>query len=166
MHDMTTTKKTQSLQRGSTLYLRVTIAVIALVVITLCLFALPAAYVTDKTGGYRPIIIGMYVSAIPFFWALRQALNLLGYIDRNKAFSRKSVHAIKSVKYCALIISALFAAGMPYIYLVADADDAPGILATALVILFASTVIATTAAVLQALFQHAVDIKKENDLTV
>lgn len=154
------------MKRVSTTYLRGTVLLIGLVVIALCVFVLPAGLTDDRMGGYAPIIVGMYVAAIPFFWALYQAIKLLNYIDHNEAFSDGSVQALKNVKYCAIAISTLFAVGLPYVYLVADADDAPGVLAVALVIFFASTVIATTAAVLQKLFQNAVDIKSENDLTV
>jgi hypothetical protein len=60
----------------------------------------------------------------------------------------------------------MFAAGMPYIFNVADKDDAPGVVAMALVIIFASLVIGVFAAVLQKLLQSVVAIKSENDLTV
>src|SRR5688500_15622035 len=104
------------LHRGSTFVLRTTIWTIGLLVLVICLFVLPYAIRTDATGYYRPIVIGLYVPAIPFFIALYQALKLLGYIDRNKAFSELSVKAIRNIKYCGLAISGMFAAGMPYIY--------------------------------------------------
>jgi hypothetical protein len=93
-------------------------------------------------------------------------MKLLNHIDRNQAFSESSIASFRTIKYCALVISGLFAGGMPYIFYVADKDDAPGVVAMALVIIFASFVIATFAAVLQKLIQNAVDIKSENDLTV
>ena len=45
-------------------------------------------------------------------------------------------------------------------------DDPAGFVAIGLVVIFASAVIATAAAVFQTLLQNAVDIKSENDLTV
>ena len=103
---------------------------------------------------------------MPFFFALYQALKLLNHIDRNNAFSLPAVKALEKIKYSALAISGLFTAGMPYVFYVADRDDAPGVAAIGFVIIFASFVIATAAAVFQQLFQNAVDIKSENDLTV
>jgi hypothetical protein len=154
------------LKHGSTLFLRATVIIIALTVLALCIFALPTGIRTDNVGGYRLILLGMYVPAIPFFIALYQAMNLLSYIDTNKAFSDLSVKALSNIKYCALIISGLFAAGMPYIYIVAERDDAPGVILIGLVITGASLVIAIFAALLQKLLQNAIDIKSENDLTV
>ena len=55
---------------------------------------------------------------------------------------------------------------MPLFYLIAEIDDAPGIILIGMVIIFASMVIAVFAAVLQRLLQEAIDIKSENDLTV
>lgn len=151
---------------GSTLVLRGAIALIGLIVLAVCVFALPAGILSDNTGAYRPILIGLYLPAIPFFVALLQGLKLLGFVDKNTAFSEASVQALKVIKYCAITISGLFIAGLPYIYLVADRDDAPGVILFSMVIVFVSFIVATFAGVLQKLFQNAVTIKSENDLTV
>ncbi len=137
-----------------------------LVVLALCIFLLPAGIRSDITGYYRPLLLGMYVPAIPFFIALYQTLKLLRYIDNHQAFSPLSVKALKGIKYCGISISALYAASMPYIAYVADRDDAPGVVAIGLVIVFVSCVIAVFAALLQKLVQNAMDIKSENDLIV
>lgn len=154
------------MKRGSTLFLRGVVLLLGLVVLAVCVFILPVGIATDNVGGYRFILLGLYAAAIPFFVALYQAWKLLDYIDRNAAFSEQSARALINIKYCAIVISGLFAAGMPYIYIVAERDDAPGVVLMGLVITFASLVIATFAAVLQKLVQNAVAIKSENDLTV
>jgi hypothetical protein len=154
------------MKRGSTIFLRVAVFLLGLTVLALCVFVLPAGIRSDDIGDYRAILFGMYVPAIPFFYALYQTLKLLDYIDKNKAFSKASVKALNKVKYCALAISGMYAVGMPYIYVVADRDDAPGVVAIGLVIVGTSLVIATSAGVLQKLLQNAIDIKSENDLTV
>jgi Protein of unknown function (DUF3036). len=114
----------------------------------------------------NPLLTGMYMAAIPFFVALYQALRLLSFIDKNEAFSELSVRALKKIKYCAATISILYVAVMPLFYLMAQEDDAPGIVVIGLVITFASIVIAVFAALLQKLLKNAIDIKSENDLTV
>ncbi len=151
---------------GSTLLLRGTVIAIAVLVAGLCIFALPAGIHSDNTGQYKYILMGLYIPAVPFFIALYQAMKLLDYIDTNKAFSILSIGALNIIKFCALIISVLFLAGMPYIFQVADKDDAPGVVMLGLVIIGASFVIATFAAVLQKLLQNAADLQSENDLTV
>jgi hypothetical protein len=148
------------------MFLKGVLILIALGVLVLCLYVLPMGITTDRTGYYRPILIGMYVPAIPFFLALYEAFMLLGYIEKNKTFSDPSVRSLRNIKYSGIAISALYALGMPYIFRAADLDDAPGVALLGFVIIFASFVIATAAAVFERLLQSAIELKSENDLTV
>jgi hypothetical protein len=116
--------------------------------------------------GYRPILVGMYVSALPFFIVVFQTLKLLSYIDQNKAFSSKSVKALGYIKYSSIIIGSLYGIGLPYIYRMADLDDAPGVMLLGLIFTFAPFIIAVFSAVIQKVFQNAIDMKSENELTV
>ncbi len=153
------------MKRGSTIILRGAIVLIGVVVLALCV-GIAFLIADGKQNYHTPIWVGLYVAAVPFFFALYQTLKLLGHIDKNRAFSRESVSSLKSIKYCALTITGLFGSGMPYIFYVADKDDAPGLVAIGFIIISASAVIATAAAVFQGLLQSAVDIQSENDLTV
>ncbi|MEH7309058.1 DUF2975 domain-containing protein, partial [Neobacillus drentensis] len=141
-------------------------------VLALCIFLVPeianfAAELYPEHAYIKYLVfIDLYVAAIPFYFALYQAFKLLGYIDKQKAFSELSVKALMNIKKCAITISSLFVLGMPLFYLVAEADDAPGIIIIGLVLIFASMVIAVFAAVLQMLLKEAIDIKSENDLIV
>ncbi|HCU01190.1 TPA: DUF2975 domain-containing protein [Candidatus Nomurabacteria bacterium] len=156
------------MKQGSTLFLKGVVTLIGAAVLAICIFALPLLIKSELRGDfdYGYIFLGLYITAIPFFFALYQAIKLLNYIDQNKAFSELSVKALKNIKYCAVIISALFVIGMPYIFYVGDRDDAPGVVALGFVIIFSSIVIATFAAVLQKLLQNAAEIKSENDLMI
>ncbi len=159
-------KKQTLIKNSSTLFLRIVVITFAVIVLGLCVIVLPIGIATDATGLYRWILAGLYVPAIPFFYAIFKTMKLLGYIDRNMAFSEESVSTLKAIKNCGAIIAGLFAVGMPYIFYVADKDDAPGVVAIGLVIICASIVISVFAAVLQKLLKNALDIKAENDLTV
>ncbi|MGI6763641.1 MAG: DUF2975 domain-containing protein [Bacillus licheniformis] len=160
------------MKRGSTLFLKIAVILIGIPVLALCIFFVPeiANFAAELYPGisYLKYLVyaDLYVTAIPFYFALYQAFKLLSYIDKNKAFSGLSVRALKNIKYCAVTISIFYAAGMPVFYLMAEIDDAPGIIVIGLVIIFASMVIAVFAAVLQKLLKEAIDIKSENDLTV
>lgn len=157
--------KNKIAKHGSTNILRLAIVSLGVVVLGICVYTLPAT-LDGITDGYSPILLGMYVTLIPFYFALYQTWKLLGYIDTNKPFSMLSVAVLKKVKYCALIISGMYTLGMPYIFVVADKDDAPGVILIGLVFIGTSFVIATSAGVLQKLIETAVTIKSENDLTV
>jgi hypothetical protein len=151
---------------SSTLFLKVVVILIGIGVLALCATILSVVTRADMVGMYRPILIGLYVPAIPFFIAFYQSLKLLRYIDTGKAFSGLSVTALGHIKRCAASIGALFIVGMPYIFMVADKDDAPGVVLIGLVIMAASLVIAVFSAVLQKLLREALSLKSENDLTV
>ena len=150
------------MKQYSTIFLRIAVILIGLPVLALCIFWLPGF------AGYLHflILMAVYASAIAYFFALYQALKLLSYIDKNKAFSQISVKALKYIKYCANTISTIYAVLTPFLYPIADADDAPGLVGFPLIIIFASVAIAVFAAVLERLLQDAIDIKSENDLTV
>jgi hypothetical protein len=154
------------MKHGSTHFLRFVIALLGLAAIAFCVATFPAAASATRLDEYRPVLFGLYLTAIPFLTALYQALKLLGFIDRNKAFSEHSVRVLGNIKWSGIAIALICAAYAPYLFVVADNDDAPGVLAIGLVIMFASSVVATFAAVLQNLIRNAVEIKSENDLTV
>jgi hypothetical protein len=160
------------MKRGTTFFLKAAVFLIGIAVLALCIFLVPeianyaAELYPDMTYIEPLVFINVYAAAIPFYFALYQAFQLLNYIDKNKAFSELSVRVLKNIKFCAITISGLYAIGMPLFYLIAEKDDAPGIIVIGLVIIFASMVIAIFAAVLEKLLQEAIDIKSENDLTV
>ena len=158
------------MKRGSTIFLKIAVFFIGSPVLALGIFGLywlPKNPVNpDYAHILYPIVIGMYVSVIPFFVALYQAFKLLSYIDKNQAFSELSVKSLQIIKFCAMTISGLYVVIWPFVFLVADLDDAPGLVIVGMVPVFASMVIAVFGAVLQKLLQEAIDIKSENDLIV
>jgi len=114
-----------------------------------------------------PFILYGYAASIAFFVALYKAFKLLGYIGQNKVFSSSSVKALKSIKYCAIVLSILIVLAGLYIRIFhSKGDDPAGFLAMCIVTTFASVVVATAAAIVEKLLQKAIDMKSENDLTI
>jgi hypothetical protein len=113
-----------------------------------------------------PFLAFVYIGSIPFFVALYQAFRLLGYIGQNKVFSQAAVNALRTIKYCAMIIIGFVAVEEIFILLDNSSDDRAGGVFMGILITFGSVVIATAAAVIEKLLQSAVDMKLENDLTV
>ena len=160
------------MKQGSTLFLKTAVILMGIPVLAMCIFLVPnignfAAELYPEMAYIKYLVfINLYATAIPYYFALYQTFKLLNYIDKNNAFSELSVKALKNIKYSALAISVLYVLGMPLFYLVAERDDAPGIIIIGMIMIFASMVIAVFAAVLQRLLKDAIDIKSENDLTV
>ncbi|MEO4052410.1 DUF2975 domain-containing protein [Solibacillus sp. CAU 1738] len=160
------------MEKVTTLFLKIAVILLGIPIIALCIFLVPemANFVAKLLPEFAflkyLVFIAFDASAIPFYFAVYQALKLLRYIDQNKAFSDLSVRALKKIKYSAITISILHVLVLPLFYIFAEVDDAPGVIFVGLVVPFASMVIAVFAAVLQKLLQEAIDIKSENDLTV
>lgn len=157
------------MKHASTLVLKLALLVMALPAVALCVFAvlfLVRGNTGNFPGEFYAIDIGYFIALIPYFFVLYQAFKLLGYIDNNIAFSELSVQALKKIKYSAFILSGIVLAMEPFLYIMAQQDDAPGIIVLGLVVAFASFIIAVFAAVLERLLHDAIYLKMENDLTV
>ncbi|MFT4205039.1 MAG: DUF2975 domain-containing protein [Chitinophagaceae bacterium] len=114
-----------------------------------------------------PFILYGYAASVAFFVGLYKVLRLLGYIGQNNVFSPKAVRVLKSIKYCAIVLSVLIVAAGIYIKLFHCKDDDPaGFLAMSVATTLVTVVVATAAAIFEKLLQNAVDMKSENDLTI
>jgi hypothetical protein len=160
------------MKKGSTLILKAAVVLMGLAVLALCIFGLPALWrggpieYPELAHALHLMVVGLYATAIPFFIASWQTMKLLNYIDKNTAFSPLSIKALEIIKYSAVAIWILYVSGLPFVYYIAQADDAPGLVVIGLVMASAPFVVAVFAAVLQRLLQNAIDMKSENELTV
>lgn len=164
--------KIPSPKRASTFFLKTVLLVIALIVSASCIFSFPDIWINfgknfpEFFSIIKIGIIGIYATLIPFLFALYQAFILLQNIDNNNAFSASSIHALLKIKYSAIVMSVLYATALPLAYVVAEIDDAPGLIVISTAFACSPLIVATFAAVLQKLVQNALDMKTENDLTV
>ncbi len=96
-----------------------------------------------------PVIVYMYVASITFFIALYQAFKLLGFIERDEAFSLNSVKALRTIKYCAIAGVCFIVVGEVWILIANMAqggkDDPAGAVAMGVFMTFASVVVASMA---------------------
>jgi hypothetical protein len=113
-----------------------------------------------------PVMTVIGLSAIPFLVAAFQALKLLDYVDKNKIFTEVAVLALKKIKYSAFGLGLIWAAAMPIVFLLAENDDAPGLVVFGMFFAAAPIVAAVFVGVAENLLQNAIAFKSENDLTV
>jgi uncharacterized membrane protein len=158
------------MKKGKTTLLKLGILFSGAFVLLLCIFWLPseARYAAETNPEYAylqyPVLIGLYLTAIPFYFGKYQTLKLLRDIEKNEAFSIRTVDSLKQVKYCAFIVMFLYIIGM--VFLFSQNALHPGIAIIGLPITLASMFIALFAAILQELLSHVVKMKTEHDLTV
>src|SRR5687767_2572617 len=159
------------MKRISIIFLQAVIVLIGIVVLAILIwFPLIEGRATNLdlfSIYFDPFILYGYAASIAFFVGLYKAFKLLGYIGQNKVFSSNSVKTLKSIKYCAIVLSILIATAGLFIRLSHNKEDDPaGFLAICIVTIFVSIVVATAAAIFQKILQNAIDMKSENDLTI
>ena len=160
-------------KKGSTLLLKATLLVMALIVLAMAIFAFPSLYKglsTDFPMAAKSILViitVLYAATIPYFFVLWQSWKLLTLIDQNLGFSFFSITAFRNIKLASLIGGSLLMVGfVPFLFPIADADDAPGLLIYGFLVACIPLVVSIFAAILEMLFQNALQMKNENDLTI
>src|SRR5688500_16936033 len=117
------------MKRISTVFLQAVIVLIGIVALAI-MIRLPltegrAANLDLFRIYFDPLILYGYAASIAFFIALYKAFRLLGYIGQNKVFSSKAVKALKSIKYCAIVLSILIVLAGVFIRLSHNKEDDP-----------------------------------------
>lgn len=159
------------MKQGTTLFLKITVIFIGLAALAVCISVLPGIAGRDAEAHPEtaylqyPFLISAYVLAIPFLAGLYQTLKLLNEIDRNRAFSEYAVKALWRIKNNAALISLIITAGVLYV-MAGMEGDRTGVIMLGFIGLFASSVVAVFAALLQKVLQDAIAIQAENEFTV
>jgi hypothetical protein len=149
------------MKQRKTLFLKLGLFLIVFPILTFFVFVLP--WVVSGLVEVFPVppylqylgFIGLYGAIVPFLFALYQAIKLLSHINKNNALSQIPVMALKNIKYSARTISALYVIGMPLIFRMGDADDAPGLVLFGLIIILVAGVSAVYAAIFEKRYHSA-----------
>lgn len=149
----------------ATIFFQIAIVLIGILVFALLIwFPLTEGRATnlDLLSIYSdPFILYGYATSIAFFVALYHTFKLIGYIRQNKLFSSSSVKTLKSIRYCAVILSILIVAAGIYIKITHNEEDDPaGFLVICFIITFVSMVVATAVAIFEKLLRNAISIRK------
>lgn len=103
-----------------------------------------------------PFIIYIYISSIPFFFAIYQTFKLLNLIDANKFFSHTTIKSLKTIKKCSISIITLAILSEAYLFIFerSKSDDPAGGIMTGLLIIIISLTITATTSIFQKLVQN------------
>lgn len=97
-----------------------------------------------------PFLAYVYLASIAFFVALVQAFKLLGYVGRDEGFSPQSVRAVRTIKYCAMVLIAMIAAAVVWMFIaVRGKDDIAGGVAMGTFLILTAALVATAAAMIE-----------------
>lgn len=160
------------MKKTSTIFLQTVIVILGVAVLALMLWephveGRNVHSTTFEIYFHDPFLAYAYTGSIAFFTALFQGFRLLGFVRRGEVFSLESVKALRIIKICAIVIVAfLLGAELFFGIVQRGKEDIAGAVMLGLILIFISAVVGTAAAVFERTLQSAVELKRENDLTV
>ena len=109
---------------------------------------------------------GLYFAAVVFAIACWTGWQLLRTIQQQKAFSQRAVDLLRRLKWSVSAFACGLMVTLPQMYVVTQSEDAPGLILITCTIIMVPVVVAVFLAILQRLWQSALDYKTDSDLTV
>lgn len=132
-----------SVKRSSAIFLQTVIVVLGIAVFVFLLWE-PTIEGRNAHATFFEIyfkdtfLVFAYTASAFFFMGLYQAFELFGDAGRNQVFSRRSLSALRTIKYCAIVILGFIAVGEAYLFVAVRGQDdiAGGVFMGILVALF------------------------------
>lgn len=148
------------MKSGSALFLQIVIVLLGIVVLGFLLWephleGRNAHATTFEIYFHDPFLAYVYVGSVPFFVALQRAFALLGDLRRTGAFSTVTLHALSTIRRCALVLIGFVAGGFVFVLRASDPDDRPAGFFMGLLIALAATTVATVATLFARRLQRA-----------
>ncbi|EEI20315.1 hypothetical protein HMPREF0497_0884 [Lentilactobacillus buchneri ATCC 11577] len=145
-----------------TSFLKLVLVGLKLGVLLLCVLAFPA--LLKKLGVIYPqyvverllFMTSLYTSAILFYVAGINAYRILNLINQHNVFSATTINAIARIKKMILGMGICYTLFLPFIYRVADSEDAPGLVLMFGVVALVPYVVSVFAAILEKLAKQVV----------
>ena len=110
--------------------------------------------------------VGLYIIVVAFAFSCFIGWQLLRTIGKQLAFSERAVQLLRRLKWGVGVIVAAMLLMLPQVYVIAQSEDAPGTIFFFGIFMMVPAVITVFLAILQRLWQAALDYKTDSDLTV
>ncbi len=158
-----------SMKRILTIFLQISIVLVGIGALAFLLWE-PRIEGVNKNAGLVEIyfnffIAYVYLSSIPFFASLYQAFKVVGYVRHDKIVSQAAVKALRTIKYCAMIVIGLVAISLSFM-IFGDPEDRPAGLFMRFLFTFPTIIAAVTAAQFERILRTAVERQSVNDRKV
>ena len=143
---------------------------IGIIVLLLCIFVLPQ--IAAETVRIHPevhflktpILLGMYATAIPFFYALFETVKIIRIAERNSFFSEDILSGLNHIKVCAITILSLYVLG--FILLNYSNALPPLIALMGIVIMIISTMVALGASFIKTQLKKVTVLANCNEVEI
>ena len=122
---------------------------IGLIIFLMCAFVLPSIandvvrHSPEVTHLQYPILLGMYATAIPFFYAIYATIKIIFTAEKESIYAEEIEGYLTQISYCAAVIILLYIAG----FTILDVSKAlpPIVAILGIVIIVVSSIVATAA---------------------
>ena len=122
---------------------------IGLIILLMCMFALPSIahdvvrQSPEVAHLQYPILLGMYATSIPFFYAIYATIKIIYIAERKSIYAVKIKQYLKQISYCATTIIILYIVG----FTILDVSKAlpPIVAILGIIIIVVSSIVATAA---------------------
>ncbi len=124
------------MKKTSTYFLQTVVVIKALIIVILCIFALPH-FVEGLTYEFPEIenmkslaslfVVGLYGVSATSLFMIYYIVKIFGYVRANTFFSDASLKALKNIKDSSISLLIFFILCAPVFYAIAQRTDAPGV---------------------------------------
>lgn len=113
---------------------------------------------------YKPLIACIWITGIPYFFALCIGWSICSDINVGNDFTLKNANRLKRISVLAMIEGVLYVFALLYVFISGNYNT--NLLMILLLILFFAVVISVFTSLLSYLMHKASDIKQDNELTI
>lgn len=125
---------------------------------------LAARHYTELAYLKIPIMVFAYLSAVPFYVALHEGVQICGSILDSEPFSVRNRTAFRRAGICALTVSVWYLAGT--LTMLGLGAERPIIYVVGALVTCCALIFSLLCAVLDQLLARAIELREENELTV
>lgn len=151
------------------------IYLLGLALLTILVVLLPELAREEAVGKVNPppaypYLIGAWILVSPIFAALYQAHRLVSAVSRHQAFSLQSIKALQIIKRSTLVFNILLILGVTAVIFFAKqvnpSEDVTPLITLGSLAIFTASIIAIFLAVLEKLLKEAIELQKDQELTI
>src|SRR5690554_4016341 len=132
------------MRKVSILFLKSSILLVTLPMLLLALYGLYELALNPVNPRYAsmlyPVIAGVYLSLIPLLWIFLQFYQLL-HLESGKNEGESRIKILERLRRGSLFFGSVFLVTEPFVFLVAQEDDAPGLILVFLIPVFFALVL-------------------------
>ncbi|WP_218658032.1 DUF2975 domain-containing protein [Enterococcus thailandicus] len=110
--------------------------------------------------------ISLYLSAIASLLIIYYMYRMLVLVDNDRAFSAMSLIYVRAIFRLTIMEFIVLIGTVPFVYYIADNDDAPGVMIIGLGMLIIPLAVATFVSIIEKLLKHAIELKLDYELTI